>query len=132
MAESTKIPKSAVLYIHQRNTNYKCKDCLFQKNHANNCAIYGPVVAIKPYGGCGEFIYYKGNFQMPYIGGYTKENTGYVENQYGFTCHRCDEFLPEGNNCKKVDKDSPGDDPGEILPVACCNRWELIKSDNNG
>ena len=122
-----KIPKSAVLYIHKKGTNYKCKDCYFAKNHANNCAIYGSSVPIKPTGGCGEFILKKGNFDVPYIGGYTKENTGYVENPDGFTCGRCDEFIPENNNCKKVDKDSPGDDPGIILSGGCCNRWEKLK-----
>lgn len=127
MVETAKIPKSAVLYIHKKNTNYKCKDCVFQKNHANNCAIYGPGVSIKPIGGCGEFILKKGNFEPPYIGGYTKENTGYLENPEGFSCGRCEEFLPEGNDCKKVDKDSPGDDPGAILSGSCCNRWEKIQ-----
>jgi hypothetical protein len=126
MAGTTKIPKSAVLYIHKKDTNYKCKDCIFAKDQGNKCAIYGSSVAIKPYGTCGEWIKKKGNVEIPYIGGYTKENTGYVENPEGFTCGRCDEFLPEANDCKKVDKDSPGDDPGSILSGACCNRWEKI------
>lgn len=124
MAETSKIPKSAVLYIHKRNTNYKCKDCLDRKNQANNCALYGSGISIKPYGGCGMFVYYKGNFEMPYIGGFTKENTGYVENPEGFTCGRCEEFLADEEDCKKVDKNSPGDDPGKILAAACCNRWQ--------
>lgn len=124
MAEAAKIPKSAVLYIHKKDTNYKCRDCLFQKDQANKCAIYGSSVSIKPYGGCGEWIKKKGNIDIPYIGGYTKENTGYVENPEGFTCGRCDEFLRDQNDCKKIDKDSPGDDPGSIESAACCNRWE--------
>lgn len=124
MAEETKIPKSAVLYIHKRNTNYKCKDCLFAKNQGNNCAIYGSGVAIKPFGGCGEFIMKKGNIEIPYIGGYNKGNTGYMENPEGFSCGRCDEFIADENDCKKVDKNSPGDDPGSIESGSCCNRWE--------
>lgn len=127
MAETAKIPKSVVLYIHKRDTNYKCKDCLFAKDQGNKCAIYGSSVAIKPYGTCGEWIKKKGNFDVPYVGGYNKENTGYVENPEGFTCGRCDEFLPDRADCKKVDKDSAGDDPGAILSGACCNRWEHKK-----
>ncbi len=128
MAETAKIPKSAVLYIHKKDTRYKCNDCIFAKDHANKCAIYGSAVSIKPWGGCGEFIMRKSAIVIGYIGGYTKENTGYVENQDGFSCGRCDEFLPDENDCKKVDKDSPGDDSGEIVAGACCNRWEKLKS----
>lgn len=127
MAETAKIPKEAVLYIHKKDTNYKCKDCLFARDQANKCALYGTSVSIRPYGACGIWVKKKGNIDIPFIGGYTKENTGYVENQEGFGCKRCDEFLPEENDCKKIDKDSPGDDPGQILGGACCNRWEKLK-----
>lgn len=128
MAEVAKIPKSAVQYEHQKNTNYKCFDCMMAKDHANRCAIYGAAISIKPWGGCGRFIKKKGNLEMPYIGGYTKENTGYEENPEGFTCGRCEEFLSEEKDCKKVDKNSPGDDPGEILASSCCNRWQKLNS----
>ena len=131
MAESAKIPKSAVLYIHLKDTQEKCKDCLFRKDGANKCALYGRSIAIKPWGGCGQFILFlRGNLpDLPYWpeGQYTKENTGYVENRPGFTCLRCDEFLSAEKDCKKVDKNSPGDDPGQITAEACCNRWEKIK-----
>lgn len=133
MAESTKIPKSAVLYIHLKNTDYKCKDCLFRKDGANRCALYGRAVTIRPYGGCGQFIVFKQGTlpELPYwpAGQYTKENTGYVENGAGFTCGRCDEFIADQEDCEKVDKDSPGDDPGKIISSACCNRWVKIKSE---
>lgn len=131
MAESSKIPKEAVLYIHKQGTNYKCKDCLFAKEMANKCALYGSAVAIKPIGACGLWIKKKGNIEIPFIGGYTKENTGYVENPPGYTCGRCEEFLPDQEDCKKVDKDSPGDDPGKITSGACCNRWEKINNDEH-
>lgn len=126
MAETAKISKEVVLYIHKRDTAYKCKDCLFAKNQGNNCAIYGPSTSIRPYGTCGLFVKHKGNIEVPYIGGYNKENTGYVENQEGFSCAKCDEFLPEDEDCKKIDKDSPGDDPGKITSAGCCNRWEKL------
>lgn len=128
MAETAKVPKSVVLYIHCRNTAYMCRDCIFRKDGANKCALYGRHVSIKPFGGCGQFVLYKRDVDLPYLlsGVYTKENTGYVENQAGFTCGRCDEFLPDENDCKKIDKDSRGDDPGQILAGGCCNRWKKI------
>ncbi len=128
MAEAAKIPKGIVLYEHKKDTRYKCQDCVFAKNHANNCAIYGAGVAIKPFGSCRRWSQKKGSFEIPYLGGYTKVGTGYEENPDGFGCIRCDEFLPEENDCKKIDKDSPGDDPGQILAQACCNRWEKLNS----
>lgn len=130
MADNDKIPKEAVLYIHKKGTNYKCRDCVFAKDHANKCAIYGGAVPIKPYGACGLWVQRSGNVEVSFIGKATKEETGYVENLDGFTCGRCDEFLPEKEDCKKVDKDSPGDDPGKITSGACCNRWEKIKESN--
>ena len=127
MAETTKIPKEVVLYIHKRDTAYKCKDCLFARENGNKCALYGSSVSIRPYGACGLWIKRKGNIDVPFIGTYNKENTGYVENPDGFSCARCDEFIPDAEDCKKIDKDSPGDDPGKILPQGCCNRWEKLK-----
>ena len=128
MSETAKISKEVVLYIHKRDTAYKCKDCLFAREHGNKCALYGSSVSIRPYGTCGLFVKQKGHVDIPFIGGYNKENTGYVENMEGFSCARCDEFLPEEQDCKKIDKDSPGDDPGKITSGACCNRWEKMKA----
>src|SRR5215510_13952477 len=99
MAETAKIPKSAVLYIHKKNTKYKCKDCLFAKQAANKCAYYGPKISIKPWGTCGLFILTLTHPDMPWIGGYTKENTGYVEEREGYSCERCEEFLSNVHDC---------------------------------
>jgi hypothetical protein len=131
MGDTTKIPKEAVLYIHKKDTNYKCKDCVFARDMANKCAIYGSTVQIKPYGACGLWVKKKGNIEVPFIGTANKEVTGYVENQPGFTCGRCEEFLPDAEDCKKVDRDSLGDDPGAIKSTACCNRWEKLKDGND-
>lgn len=127
MAEAAKIPKDAVLYMHKQDTQYRCRECVFAKAGANKCAVYGPSVAIRPIGSCGMFLKRKGNAEIGFIGGTNKQETGYVENQDGYSCKRCDEFLPDESDCKKVDKDSPGDDTGEIMPGACCNRWEKMK-----
>src|SRR5579859_912440 len=119
----SKIPKEAVLYIHDAVTQYQCVDCIFLKN-GNRCAFMGPAVPINWWGGCGLF---KQSIvpavSVPWLGTMTKEQIGYAENKPGFSCKRCEEFILSGD-CKKVDKDSPGDDPGEIHKNSCCNRWE--------
>jgi len=124
MAESTKIPKSVVLYIHKRNTFYQCRDCVLAKAQANRCALMGANIPIKPIGTCGAWLQRKGNIEVPFIGGYTKEELGYEEVPEGYSCGHCEEFLPGEKDCKKVDKHSPGDDPGSIESGGCCNRWE--------
>ncbi len=126
MAETAKILKSAVLYIHKRKTLYRCRDCIFAKAMANKCAWLGATTSIKPIGTCGAWGQKKGNIDIPFFGGYTKEQLGYVEEPEGYSCGHCDEFIPKENDCEKVDKDSPGDDPGQILSEACCGRWEKI------
>ena len=127
MAETSKIPKDVVLYIHKRNTLYRCRDCVFAKSQANRCAWFGASIAIKPIGTCGTWAQKKGNVEIPFFGGYSKEELGYVEEPEGYSCAHCEEFLPDEKDCKKVDKDSPGDDPGEIVGGACCNRWEKLE-----
>lgn len=116
----SKIQKQAVLYIHKAATQYTCGDCVFFK--AKKCALYGPRVEIQAFGSCGFFIQRQNTVSIPWIGGMTKNESGYTENESGFSCKRCEEFILSGD-CKKVDKDSPGNDPGEISKNACCNRW---------
>lgn len=118
-AEAAKIPKAVALYIH-KSGRYTCNECVFYKE--KKCALYGPSVAIQPYGGCNLWV--KGTEDVPWIGGVTKEETGYMENKEGFSCKRCEEFIAEKKACEKINKNSPGDDPGIIHPDACCNRWE--------
>src|SRR6266566_2786133 len=99
MAETAKIPKSAVLYIHKRNTLYRCRDCVLAKAQANKCALLGAGASIKPTGGSGFWIQRKGNIEVPFIGGLTKEEIGYVEEPEGYSCAHCDEYLPDENDC---------------------------------
>lgn len=124
MPQTSKIAKEVVLYIHKRNTLYRCRDCVLAKAHATRCALFGGTVPISPLGTCAEWIQKKGGIEVPFIGGYTKEQLGYVEFPEGYSCAHCEEFLPDQEDCRKVDKDSPGDDPGKIVAGACCNRWE--------
>jgi len=121
-SSDAKIDKAVVLYIHVEGVNYKCIECAFWKN--KKCALYGPSVAIKEYGGCNLWLEKKDERELPWIGSLTKKETGYMENEDGFSCKRCDEFIPSENNCKKVNRMSEGDDSGKISKDGCCNRWE--------
>ena len=50
---------------------------------------------------------------------YTSSELGYTENPNGTKCKRCSNFLAP-NDCRMVDRSSPGDDPRVIHPEACC------------
>lgn len=122
-----KIPKQAVLYVFRPETNYLCGECVFLRSMRSHdaCAFFGPDTKISAIaGGCGLFVHGEPDEDAPWFGLLTKEETGYAENKHGFGCRRCDEFIEESSDCKKVDKDSPGDTPGAIMARACCNRWE--------
>jgi hypothetical protein len=123
-----KFPKQSVGYTHAENTNYTCPDCVFNVSKGQ-CAVLGRAGTISEFGGSNFFIFSPPNDRarekMPYVGPLTKNEIGYVENKPGFSCKRCEYFVGgTAMDCKKVDKDSPGDDPGMIHPDACCNRWE--------
>src|ERR1051326_8676544 len=123
-AEQKKIDKQVVMYVNLPETDYKCEQCIYYKE--KKCALYGPTVDIKPYGGCNMWIHGEPNrYDLPFLGLLTKLQTGYTENKNGFSCKRCEEFLPAGSGCKKVNRFSAGDDPGMISPNGCCNRWGL-------
>jgi len=130
MPDESKIRKDVVLYIHRRNTLYRCRDCRLAKAQSTRCALLGAETPIKPIGTCGLWVQKKGGSELPFIGGYTKEEIGYIEEPAGYSCGHCDEFIPDQEDCKKVDKDSPGDDPGKIVSEACCNRWEKLKTNS--
>lgn len=119
LAEANKIPKAVALYIN-KGGRYTCDECVFYKER--KCALYGPSIIIQPYGGCNLWV--KGSANIPWIGGVTKVETGYMENKEGFSCKRCEEFIAEKKGCEKINKNSPGDDRGMISPDGCCNRWE--------
>lgn len=119
--EVKKIDKGTVGYIHKEGTDYTCAECAFYKE--KKCALYGPQVSIEPFGGCNLWVQAGRRPAVPWIGGVTKVETAYLENKDGFSCKRCEEFLPEQKVCEKVNKLSAGDDPGIIAADACCNRW---------
>lgn len=124
--DNNKSPKEAVLYVLRPETQYTCDKCVFYKDGTPpRCALLGPTEGIKAYGSCGFWVHGEaGKFNVPWIGLVTKLEAGYEENPQGFSCKRCEYFDSQARACEKVDKNSPGDTPGEIHPNACCNMWD--------
>lgn len=91
---------------------------------STQCTIHGPSDVIQPYGSCGFFVPGQAVPGSP-MSGVTKIDSGYAENQPGFSCKRCDYFIPRAWDCEAVDKSSLGADAGMIHPDACCNNWEV-------
>jgi hypothetical protein len=129
--DKEKFPKEAVLYMYRPETKYQCSECVFAKEGATKCAVFGPTEIIKPEGGCGFYLHQEPESKtaqsIPYLNLATKIEAGYEENRQGFTCGRCEYFSNKKQDCKKVRKDSIGDTPGIIDPGACCNRWDKDK-----
>lgn len=122
-----KAPKAAALYIHRNGTDYQCQDCALFIPGAERCVAHGLNDVIKSYGSCGLFIKGSPLKGVHPIGSVSKIESGYTEvSKVGYSCKRCEYFLATPQDCKKVDKDSEGDDPGKILPDSCCNFWEAI------
>ena len=119
-----KIDKGSTLYVHYEDTDYQCRDCTMFIPGKKRCTIHGAGDVIQGHGSCGFFIPGKPMKGAEPHGPLTHERSGYTESVDGFSCKRCAHFLPDEYDCKTVDKDSPGDDEGEIHPDACCNDWE--------
>lgn len=121
-----KLPKGKAGYIHEGNTEYQCKDCLFFAPDELRCRLHGPADVIQRYGSCIYFI------SAPPEGGkclgiLNKATSGYEENYAGFSCKRCEYFKwsnhEDEEDCEKVNRLSPGDDAGGIDHDGCCNLW---------
>lgn len=122
---SEKLSKAAVLYIHIKGTRYQCKDCAAFLPKEDGCAFHLRSEFIRPYGECGLFLLgkpetYTKRPHHPLL----KVESGYFEQKEGSSCNDCEYFAKQFRNCAKVERDSPGDDPGEIHPDACCNNYE--------
>lgn len=118
-----KIGKQAVLYLHKPNTEYQCRDCAMFLAETERCTIHGPDDIIKAYGSCGLFVKGKAMTGKP-MSEVTKLDSGYGENEAGFSCKRCANFQPRSQNCRVVDPMSEGPDFGWIDADACCNAWQ--------
>lgn len=121
--QAGKIDKMSVLYLHIIGTDYECKDCiLFIKD--GQCVIHRPNDDIKATDSCGLFVYGRAMENGRPLGIITPQQSGLVHSKNGFSCKRCKFFNPGHNVCSQVDENTPGDDPGQIHPDACCNVWQ--------
>jgi hypothetical protein len=124
-----KLEKQQAGYLYRPETHYVCGECVFQKELPKGkagCALFGPSETISlSKGSCDYFSHgHRPKPEVPWLGVWTKIELGYFENEGGFSCKRCEEFLVGKNDCKKVDKDSEGDTPGIISANGCCSNWE--------
>lgn len=126
-----KLEKEAAGYLFRPETSYVCGECVMHKplpGDKYGCAFFGPGETVSlTEGSCGYFSHGhppKPPNEVPWLPVWTKLELGYAENKNGFSCKRCEEFIVGRNDCKKVDKDSDGDTPGDISPNACCSNWE--------
>lgn len=123
----SKIPKASAGYQFRPETNYTCGLCVFLKDTktGHGCSFFGPSAAVSDkHGSCIYFSHSDSSkLDIPWLSLFTKQELGYEENLYGFTCARCEYFQMPGD-CRKVDRRSPGDTPGEISPHGCCSLWE--------
>ena len=142
--DARRVSKQGVLYLHVlpdstgRQTQYECRDCPMFISDVGQCTIHGPDDAISETGSCGYFLpgvpTTSDTGAVPHSN-VTVQQSGYMENPHGtgFSCKRCREYVmklddkgqPDAlGGCNIVDYDSPGDDPGNIHPDACCAAWE--------
>jgi hypothetical protein len=117
-----KISKEAVLYIHIEGTEYQCCDCTLFHPSRTFCSVHQPRFIILGIGSCG--LFYHGRPAGKGSGYLTPTQSGYAESKEGFSCKRCRRFIHDRMDCRHVDKNSAGDDPGRIHPNACCNDWK--------
>lgn len=121
--EEDKIDKAVVGYIYKPGQNYTCSNCLYQ--NGQYCKLYSRSEKISlTEGSCNLFMLGRENSEIPTIAKTTKVETGYMENNQGFSCKRCEEFDSKAQSCHKINKNSVGNTPGIISPDACCNHWK--------
>jgi hypothetical protein len=113
------VTKVGAGYIHIQGTDYRCSDCSLFIPGTRRCAAHGKNDLIRANGYCIEFLYGAPNNDLVPIGSVTKLQSGYGEDVDGTKCYRC-RFFNGKIECSKVDRNSPGDNPGKIHPDACC------------
>ena len=126
-----KISKTDAGYLSRHDCEFNCGSCtaVIQDGKYAYCSYFGPNETVNPtYGSCNYFSPGGPLVNTPYFtNNFEKQELGYTENsgKQGFGCKRCTYISFEKRDCQKVDKDSPGDTPGEISPESgCCNDWK--------
>ena len=113
-----KLPKWAVLYVDKGKKRYTCDECPMFIEDTERCTIHGKEDVIKEHGTCGYWVEgppVSSDKHEP-MGSVTKEESGYEENEEGFSCKRCNYFAMGQKKCKPVE--------GTIKPNACCAAWK--------
>lgn len=118
LSAANKVTKVGAGYVHKEGTEYRCKDCWDFDPVAERCASHGVSDAIKDNGTCTYWRQGRPTAGLRITGALTKQESGYTEDPNGTLCRRCRFFFK--GDCEKVDKNSPGDDKGQIHPMACC------------
>jgi len=117
-----KLTKAEAGYILASGCELHCSECAFISSKGKCTDYVKSDEDVKPFGGCNDWKdLSKGRIEGNHDK--TRIETGYVENKPGFGCRRCEE-LEAPDDCKRVDKRSPGATPGKIDPMGCCNLWE--------
>lgn len=117
------IKKERAGYVYEPGSDYTCGECAFFEGGL--CMLYEePGNKVKEHGSCILWQPDVKGVKSPEFGTTTKRETGYEENEEGFSCKRCEYFLSDKKDCKKVDKNSEGATPGQIRSGACCNFWD--------
>ena len=120
--------KEAVLYSNRDpNGRHQCNNCHFYIPEAQQCELHTPEDSIQPIGSCGYFLYGvpSGSSPQSLV---SIEQSGYRESPSGFSCSQCTNFISDDMDCRVVDPNTPGDDPGLIDPNASCNAINLTKT----
>lgn len=114
-----KLPKTSVLYAHYSGESYDCDDCAFWLTD-KRCIVHRSDLTVNEDDKCGFMIQGKPDtfWGKPHLNLDPKQ-TGFVRGWGGEGCRVC-VYYNTSRDCEKVDKNSPGDDPGEINPMACC------------
>lgn len=123
--QTNKIPKSEALYVHFPGEEYDCDECVFWFSD-NKCLIHRSSFVVREEDSCGFMIEGAPDtfYGRPHLN-MDPKTTGFVRNIEGGGCRQCKFY--ENRDCHRVDKHSPGDDPGEIHPDACCALQEAVK-----
>lgn len=120
---SGKITKVGAGYLHVLETDYRCSDCWKFIPETSRCAELGISDVVRPNGYCTMFSYGSPVPGLQPWGSYRPEQVGYGELPDGTRCKNCEYFSVIGD-CKIVDKNSIGDDPGMITSNGCCANQE--------
>lgn len=118
ITKAKKISKANALYVHFSGEEYDCDDCALWLT-SERCIVHRSNFDVRGKDSCGFMIQgspdtFRGR---PHLN-MDPDQTGFVRNIEGGGCSICKHFGPR--DCELVDKDSDGDDPGEIHPRACC------------